>query len=64
MLDLGARTVELLVGRIQAVGGGGAWDGEFRQELEERFLKPPPEQGRPAADVVEQVAHTRPASGR
>ena len=56
MLELGARTVELLVGRIEAVGGGSAWDGEFRQVLEERFLKPPPEQGRPAADVVEQVA--------
>ena len=56
MLELGARTVELLVGRIEAVGEGGAWDGEFRQVLEERLLRPPPEQGRPAADVVEQVA--------
>ncbi len=56
MLELGARTVELLVGRIEAVGEGGAWDGEFRQVLEERLLTPPPEGGRPAADVVEQVA--------
>ena len=56
MLELGARTVELLVGRIEAVGEGSAWDGEFRQVLEERLLRPPPEQGRPAADVVEQVA--------
>ena len=56
MLELGGRIVELLVDRIEAVGEGGAWDGEFRQVLEERFLKPPPEQGRPAADVVEQVA--------
>ena len=56
MLELGGRAVELLVGRIDAVGEGGAWDGEFRQVLEERFLQPPPEQGRPAAEVVEQVA--------
>ena len=56
MLELGNRTLELLVGRIDAVGEGGAWDGEFRQVLEETFLRPPPEQGRPAADVVEQVA--------
>ena len=56
MLELGGRAVELLVRRIDAVGEGGAWDGEFRQVLEERFLQPPPEQGRPAAEVVEQVA--------
>ena len=56
MLALGSKTMELLVGRIGAVGEGAAWDGEFRQVLEEGLLEPPPEQGRPAGEVVEQVA--------
>ncbi|MYE12529.1 MAG: aminotransferase class I/II-fold pyridoxal phosphate-dependent enzyme [Gammaproteobacteria bacterium] len=55
MLELGGKAMEMLVDRIMAVGEGSAWDGEFRQVLEERLLTAPPEQGRPGADVVEQV---------
>ncbi len=42
--------------RICHVGEGNAWDGEFRQVLEEQFLKAPPEDGRPAEEVLERVS--------
>ena len=56
MLDLARQTAELLVGRIESLPGEGAWDGDFRRELEDRLLEDPPEEGRPAAEVIERVA--------
>ena len=56
MRQMGRMAVETLVERISTLGETGAWDGEFRQVLEEEFLKAPPEQGRPAQEVMEQVA--------
>ena len=56
MLDLGQRALELLVGRIESLPGENAWEGEFRQVLEEQLLEDPPEDGRPAANVMERVA--------
>ena len=55
MVELAERATKLLVDRIDGVGESGAWDGEFRQVLEEQFLKPPPEDGRPAQEVLEQA---------
>ena len=54
MLDLARKAAELLVERIQNLPGENAWDGEFRQGLEDQLLKEPPEAGRPAAEVIEQ----------
>ena len=57
MLALARRTAELLVQRIENLPGEGAWEGEFRQELEDQLLKDPPEDGRSASQVIEQAAH-------
>ncbi len=50
------RVVELLVERAETLGDGPPWDGEFQQGLAEQFHKAPPEDGREATDVIEQVA--------
>ena len=56
MLDLARKAAELLVDRIVKLPGENAWDGEFRQELELRLMEDPPEDGRPAAGVLERAA--------
>ena len=57
MLALARRAAELLVQRIENLSREGAWEGEFRQELEDQLLKDPPEDSRSALQVIEQVAH-------
>ena len=56
MLELARQTAELVVRRIENLPGEGAWDGEFRRELEDRLLKPPPEESRSASQVIEEAA--------
>ena len=56
MLELARRTAELLVQRIEKLPEEGAWEGEFRRELEDQLLKDPPEDGRSALQVIEQAA--------
>ena len=56
MLELARQTAELVVQRIENLPGEGAWEGEFRRELEDRLLKPPPEESRPASQVIEEAA--------
>ena len=56
MLDLARKAAEILVERIERLPGEDAWEGDFRQGLEEQLLENPPEDGRPAAEVLEQVA--------
>ena len=55
MLDLARRAAELLVERIENLPGENAWDGEFRDELERHLMEAPPEEGRPAEEVIEQA---------
>ena len=55
MLDLARKAAEILVERIERLPGKDAWEGDFRQGLEEQLLEDPPEDGRPAAEVLEQV---------
>ena len=57
MLDLARRTAELLVARIEGLPAENAWDGEFKQALQDRLMADPPEEGRPAMEVIEQAAH-------
>ena len=57
MLALASQTAELLVQRIENLPGEDAWAGEFRQELEDQLMKPPPEEGRSASQVIEEAAH-------
>ena len=56
MLALARQTAELLVQRIESLPGEDAWAGEFRQELEDQLMKPPPEEGRSASQVIEEAA--------
>ena len=56
MLDLGQKAVELVVERIEGLPGENAWEGEFRQVLEDQLLEDPPEDGRPATEVIERAA--------
>ena len=65
MLDLARKAAELLVARTENLPEEGAWEGEFRRELADRLMKAPPEEGRPAVEVMEQVAkEILPISGR
>ena len=56
MLELAHRTAELIVERIESLREESAWEGDFRQELEARLGEDPPENGRPAAEVLEHAA--------
>ena len=57
MLDLGQKALELVVERIESLPGERAWEGEFRQVLEGQMTEDPPEDGWPAAEVIERAAH-------
>ena len=56
MLDLARRAAELLVERSENLAGEVAWDGDFQNELEKQLMEAPPEEGRPAMDVLERAA--------
>ena len=56
MLELAQRTAELIVERLESLPEESAWEGDFRQELEARLGEDPPENGRPAAEVLEHAA--------
>ena len=56
MLDLGQKALELVVERMENLPGENAWEGEFRQILEDQLLEDAPEDGRPAAEVIERAA--------
>ena len=65
MLDLARRAAELLVERSENLGEHGAWDGDFQQELEKQLMETPPEDGRPATEVMERAAREiLPLTGR
>jgi glutamate/tyrosine decarboxylase-like PLP-dependent enzyme len=56
MLALAQRAAELIVHRIEHLAYEPAWRGATRAELEALLREPPPEQGRPAAEVLERAA--------
>ena len=56
MLALARRASELLVERVENLPEGGAWDGDFQGELEKQLMETPPEEGRPASEVLERAA--------
>ncbi len=55
MLRLAGRAAEVLVDRLGGLRNDRPWDGEFRAVLENQLGSPPPEQSRPAMDVLEQA---------
>ena len=41
---------------MESLPGENAWEGEFRQVLEDQLLEDAPEDGRPALEVIERAA--------
>ena len=56
MIDLAHKVAELLVERTRNLPEENAWEGEFRQVLEDQLFEDPPEDGRSAAEVIERAA--------
>ena len=56
MLDLARRAAELVVERTGGLSEEKAWDGDFQQALEDQLAGEPPEDPRPAREVLEQAA--------
>ena len=56
MLDLARTTAELVVERIASLPRENAWEGDFRRGLEEQLMEDPPEDGRPAEEVLKRAA--------
>ena len=56
MLRLANQVAELLVDRWERLPDDAAWDGEFAEPLQDQFLEPPPEEGRPADEVLRRAA--------
>jgi glutamate/tyrosine decarboxylase-like PLP-dependent enzyme len=56
MLVLARRAAELVVERLERLPSEPAWRGGTRAELEALLREDPPEEGRPAADVLERAA--------
>ncbi len=56
MLELGTKALDLVVERIESLPGENAWEGDFRQALEDQLMEDPPEEGRPAGEVAERAA--------
>lgn len=57
MLELAHEAAELLVDWNTQLHDKDAWEGDFHQALEEELKADPPEHGRPAREVLEQIAH-------
>ena len=56
MIELGQKALELVVERIEGLPGENAWEGDFRQVLEDQLMGDPPEEGRPADEIAERAA--------
>ncbi len=56
MLDLARKAAEILVDRIDGLPADNAWDGDFQQALDAKLKEDPPENGRPAGEVIDWVA--------
>ena len=56
MPDLARRAAEFVVQRIENLPDDTAWEGEFKQGLEDQLMQDPPEEGRPAEEVLEWAA--------
>ncbi len=52
MRELAGEAAEILVRRIEGLHSQDAWDGDFREALEDSLLEDPPEDGQPAGDVL------------
>ena len=55
MQQLASKATEALIDRITGLDNDHAWNGEFRPVLESVLSGPPPENGQPAEEVLEQV---------
>ena len=56
MLDLARKAAELVVARIEGLPKESAWEGDFQQILADQLMEDPPEDGRPATEVLDRAA--------
>lgn len=65
MLELAREAAEIVVARLQALPSEPAWRGATRAELEPLLREAPPEEGRPASEVLRRAAEdVLPVAGR
>ena len=65
MMASALRAAELVIERVQNLPDKPAWRGGSRSELEAIMREEPPEEGRPAEEVIERAAHEiLPIAGR
>ena len=57
MLRLARQVAELLVGRLEDLPAESAWEGDFQEPLQDQLMEAPPEDGRPAGEVLTRAAH-------
>ena len=57
MLELAQKAAELIVARIAHLPRNDAWNGDFREVLDDALMEDPPESGRPAEEVLERAAN-------
>ena len=55
-LELARKAAELLVERTSNLASENAWDGEFREGLLASLMEDPPEEGKPASEVMDRAA--------
>ena len=55
-LELARKAAEILVERTSKLASENAWDGEFREGLLASLMEDPPEEGRPASEVMDRAA--------
>ena len=55
-LELARKAAEILVERSTSLAGENAWDGEFREGLLASLMEDPPEEGKPASEVMDRAA--------
>lgn len=56
-MELANRATQLILDWNNELRKNSAWEGDFRQILQDEFIADPPEQGRPAMEVLEQTAN-------
>lgn len=55
-LELARKAAEILIERTSNLASEDAWDGEFREGLLASLMENPPEEGKPASEVIDRAA--------
>ena len=55
MRQLAHRAAEVLIARTEQIRDSAAWEGDFREALDAKLNEAPPEDGRPAEEILQQA---------